>query len=79
MGADQPADVPTMIDFAKCGMMNSHNILQFAKSTENLSFLINSASCKIMVEFYILQCTPRAWDTTFGHDIVDTIIIFSQF
>jgi hypothetical protein len=26
----------------------------------------------------VLQCTPRAWDTL-GHDIVDTIIILSQF
>ena len=26
-----------------------------------------------------IQCTPHAWDTTLGHDIVDTIIILSQF
>ena len=42
------------INSAKCRMMNSDNILHPAKSTENLSFLINSASCKILVEFYIL-------------------------
>ena len=35
-------------------VMNSDDILQFAKSIENLSFLVNSASCKIMVESYIL-------------------------
>jgi hypothetical protein len=42
------------IDSAKCEMMNSVNILQFAKSVENLLFLINSASSEIKVEFYIL-------------------------
>ena len=26
-----------------------------------------------------LQCTPHAWDTTLGHDTVETIIILSQF
>ena len=41
-------------DSAKCRRMNFDNILQFVKFTENLSFLINSASCKIKVEFYIL-------------------------
>ena len=29
--------------------------------------------------FWSVQCTPRAWDTTLRHDIVDTIIILSQF
>ena len=42
------------IDFAKCRMMNSDDLLLFAESFENLSFIINSASCKIKVEFYIL-------------------------
>ena len=43
-----------VIDSAKRRMMNSNDISQFAKSFENLSFLINSASYKIKVEFYIL-------------------------
>ena len=42
------------IDSAKCEMINSDNILQFAKFNENLSFLINSASRKIKTKFYIL-------------------------
>ena len=44
----------SVIDFAKCRMMNSDDLLLFAESFENLSFIINSASCKIKVEFYIL-------------------------
>ena len=41
-------------DSSFCRMMNSDDILQLAKSTENFSFLINSESCKINVESYIL-------------------------
>ena len=40
-------------DSAKCRMMNSDNILPFVKSIENLSLLINFASCKIDIEFCI--------------------------
>ena len=40
------------INFAKCRMMNSDDLLQFAESFENLSFIINSASCKIKVELH---------------------------
>ena len=42
-----------MRNSAKCRIMNSDDILQFAKSIENLLFLINSAFCKIKVELYI--------------------------
>ena len=35
-------------------MVNPDNILQFVKSIENLSFLMNSASCEIKVKSYIL-------------------------
>ena len=28
---------------------------------------------------HLLQCTPCAWDTTLGHDIVKAIVNFSQF
>ena len=41
-------------DSAECGIINSDDILQFAKFIENLSFSINSALCKIKVELYIL-------------------------
>ena len=43
-----------MCNSAKYRMMNSDDILQFAKFVENLTFLINSASCKNKVELYIL-------------------------
>jgi hypothetical protein len=42
------------IDSAECRIINFDDILQLAKSDENFSFVINSASCKINVEFYIL-------------------------
>jgi hypothetical protein len=42
------------INSAKCGMMNSDDILRLVKYIENLSFLINSASCEIKVESYVL-------------------------
>ena len=42
------------INSVKCRMKNLDDILQFAKSIENLSFLINSASCEIKAECYIL-------------------------
>ena len=40
-------------DSARCRMMNSDNILHFAEFIENLSFFVNPAFCKIMVESYI--------------------------
>ena len=49
-------DMPRLcaINHANFRIMNSDNILLLAKSIESLSFLINSASCKIKVEFYIV-------------------------
>ena len=42
-------------------IMNSEDILLFAIFIENLSFLVNSVSCKIKVESYMSDHRGRAW------------------